>query len=463
MSIFDTHFMTGTKPPINQINIVRHIARNGKQSKVKLADKKKGLNKYWSEINDSVKSLLDKKLIVEDPGTKDKKEKFFNLTTEGFRIAIADNHLELPKDNPYNYNPITSEQFWKHLSNIDDDYSIQEIKKIAKISNLFDKIILGIDKTHTIPETFLMNINNKDLNQYGSKPKKYQDAEEISMILRTISKYKPMKLSRLLQRLESTNIEKHDLDDLVIGGLLVKIDDAYDLSHAGLIELLFFIYRDSNTELFWNRLKNYKTNKPKSIDYQEFGKSKDSQAIQVNKELDRLRLKYVHLLPDIFNGGNFQKLCISFYEVVVLLMKLYKNLDDEPEIGHNTERDYQYLEEYQTLQRLDKIRQNFQYRKMSEHLDISEEIEKNQITITHRLSILQAIILVNMEEKLQIDNHSIKRKITFDFYSIYKAYWHGWNNTELSKLDIRRWHDQEIRTLLDFSQNHIKNIELSLK
>ena len=59
-------------------------------------------------------------------------------------------------------------------------------------------------------------------------------------------------------------------------------------------------------------------------------------------------------------------------------------------------------------------------------------------------------------------NEKIRKKITFDFYCIYKAYCSGWNAT-VSKSDIKLWYDQEIRTLLDFSKNYIKNIESSLE
>ena len=102
MSILDTYFTTKTKRPTNQFSIIKTISREGKQSKASLS---KILSKNWSEINDSIISLLTKKLIVEDYDTKNQKEKYLKLTADGFIVAIAKDDDKL----------ITSEQFWNHL------------------------------------------------------------------------------------------------------------------------------------------------------------------------------------------------------------------------------------------------------------------------------------------------------------------------------------------------------------
>ena len=65
----------------------------------------------------------------------------------------------------------------------------------------------------------------------------------------------------------------------------------------------------------------------------------------------------------------------------------------------------------------------------------------------------------NNSNLLKLINHKmIQKKITFDFYSIYKAYVEGWENSELSKSKIRKEHDLEIKTLLNFSKNYINNL-----
>ena len=468
MSTFDTYFTTESKTPINQINIIRYMARNGSQSKVKLSE---ALNKNWSEINDSIKSLLSKKLIIEDSNTKKSKEKFFNITPEGFSVAIWD-ELKLNDKNFKPITPITSKQFWNHIS-----YSNYTIQEIEEISNLFEKNILKIDSKYVLPQSFLGNIHNKELIDHN-KPKQNSDIEKTSHILKTISHYKPMKQSSLIQKLQSKNTFL-DIMYLMDKGLITKYQDKYDLTHSGLLELLFIIYRDSNIELYWNRNPNLIERTkldPKPIKFCNISESKDPEAIKITKELDKIRLKYVHLLPDIFNGGNFQKLGISFFDIVELLMKIYKNLDFTPEYTR-------YVEEYQFLQGLDDSRRRNYRHKILEHSDIfSDEINSGErrwfaINPNIRPTIHRMYDYLSLDEspfpsltEKDNANHStldeytyknvqrlVERKITFDFYCIYKAYCMGWND-KLKDSKIQKDHDQEIKTLLEYSTNYIQNI-----
>jgi len=299
----------------------------------------------------------------------------------------------------------------------------------------------------------------------------------VPSILKIISRNKPMKPSQILQKL--TNIDLMDIHILINKGLIIENDDRYnlkhsdvdelfvksharyDLTHLGLIELFFLIFRDANLDLYWNRrpdLIKRNDSEPKPIRFQEVGKSKDPQAKEYVKELDRLRLKYVDLLPDIFNGGNFQKLGITFYEVVALLLKLYKNLDFLHEIENPIIKDIQF----HTFQRLDNIRHDFYYLKIREQLDVSKEVmHMIQRNVNTRSLYWFYLNLQEPQDESTIQtlyHNQIQKKITFDFYCIYKAYCSGWN-TELSKSD-RRWHNQEIRTLLDFSKNYINNFKI---
>jgi predicted transcriptional regulator len=475
MSIFNIYFVTKTKTPINQINIVRTIARNGILSKAKLSEE---LNKNWSEVNDSIKSLLKKKLIVEDSNTKKSKEKFFNITSEGFSVAIWD-ELKL---NDKNFKPITSKQFWNHVS-----YSNYTIQEIEEISNLFEKNILKIDSKYVLPQSFLDNIHNKEQIDYN-KPKQNSDIEKTSHILKTISHYKPMKHSSLIQKLQSKNTSM-DIMGLMSKGLITKYQDKYDLTHSGLLELLFIIYRDSNIELYWNRKPNLTERTkldPKPIKFRNISESKDPEAIKITKELDKIRLKYVHLLRDIFNGGNFQKLGISFFDIVELLMKIYKNLDFTPEYTR-------YVEECQLLQGLDDSRRRNYRHKILKHLDIfSDEIISGDIKRWFAINPNILSTIHQMNDALSLDeslfpfltvkddaNHStldgyahtkvqksihtkvqrsVEKKITFDFYCIYKAYYMGWND-KLKDSRIQKDHDKEIKTLLEYSTKYIQNME----
>ena len=62
------------------------------------------------------------------------------------------------------WKPITSEQFWKHLSS--NNYSKQEI---PEISNLFDERVLKIDQSRVTPQLFLEKINDKDIHDRTTK------------------------------------------------------------------------------------------------------------------------------------------------------------------------------------------------------------------------------------------------------------------------------------------------------
>ena len=489
-------------PPTTEITILRHLARNGNKTRSEIGDE---FDKKRQEIKDAVQKLDEKKLVVtwcpdcnkplENYSEWDKhvetvqhisnKNNFkkgipqIAITKGGFYVALDDNYLDKYMYSELKtlfWKPITSEQFWKNLSN--SNYSDSEINIIAE---LFEERVLKIDQSHVIPQLFLEKINDKDLHDYGSNATKnpLEDrVETIPPILKIISKNEPMTPSQIIQKLKNIDItdigilideglirenyDRPDLTQLDTDELFVKSHARYDLTHLGLLELFFLIFKDANLDLYYNRHPNLikrNDSDPKPISFEDWDKSKDPHAKKIVKELDILRLKYVDLLPDIFKENNFKKLGITFSKVVALLLRLYKNLDYLPKIETKIMSNIQF----NTLQRLDNIRQDFYHNKIREHLDISDEtrhmIQWNKNT---RSLYWQYINLDETEEPElnQTLNDRIRNKINFDFYSICKAYCSD-SNTRPSKT-IREWHDQEIRTLLDFSKNYIKNIELSL-
>ena len=445
----------------------------------KICDENIFSNNDWKEHEKSINHKSNRKRIKKSDRSTGKTKRFVKLTVDGLKVVIIDSSDIEPENSILK--SITSEQFWKYLF---ENFSNISKKQLAEISKLFENNVLKFEKQYHLPDVFFMNTCDKEIEEYGSNPRTYSYNENIvKPILITLSKNKPLTTKQLLKILPK--IEENIIIGLFHRGLISNNDDMFDLTHLGLIELLFYLYRDADIELIWNRLD--KNSKKESIDYQNVTISKDPHAMIITSDFEKIRKKYSFLLPDIFNGGNFEKLGISFYEVVVLLMKLYKNLR-EPEIGDNFHRVDQYSEEFQTLQKLDQIRQQSYHRKHQEYFasPIQKYLKKPDDGLMNNIleyaffeyfsysdfsSLEKFFSNIGMKSKnidlvwenvQHIQKRNIGRKITFDFYSIYKAYCTGWDDSNLENSKVRKWHDKESKSLMSFSKNHIGEIESSI-
>jgi len=472
--IFRKYFPTETKPPLNQINTIRMIARNRKQSKTTLA---KELKKSYPNISEAVKQLELKGLVKQTTppiGHTTKRgniEKFYKLTNEGLKVAIKD-PLEKKEKS---IKPLTSEQFRDSFFETLDDASNQ--KEVADVSSLYLREILGVEPRYLLPKFFF-----DWHSQYGwdTKPEEWINSLK-EIIITIIANGKPRTLEQLDFAFKTSGeykkIINFTIDFLYFRGLLKKSEfgkkGKYDLTHLGVIQLLFYLYRDASIPLH-----------NKSIIGKEgfYGveKSKDPDAKKFVKTFNKIRIKYANLFPKIFNGENYQKLRIGSYEICVLLMHLYKN---EPywRIVDTLDRDDEWSEEYQVMQRFERTRQEFYYRKWSEHLEKTEfkqdEFDEIKFKKNPRASPIidwfnQSLVLKGSEDWREFDQNTsekvfyynryasiIENRITFDFFSIYKAYCNGWDTGGMGKSKIKKWHDKESKVLLDFIKNYIKEKE----
>ncbi len=379
-------------------------------------------------------------------------EQFYKLTPDGFKVAIND---LIPKESTWEH--ITPEQFWKYLFENMGDKSSEQIYEFC---DLYLEKILHVKRDHLLPQVFFFFFH-RESDKWDKKPRgdRYME-KSIKPILTTLSKHKPMNQEQILKRLPMNN--KSDIEYLHHYGLIFKsTKGTYDITHSGLIELFFYLYRDSNID--------------PSISYQEVESLKDPSAKKIKKEFERIRKKYHDLLPDIFNDNKFSRLGINVYEIVTLLMILYRDL---PDIIY--ERDNPHNEEFQTLQRFDKTRQESYSRKILQFLRIDEVITTNvevsennalqvYFSLSHAFLGEQQELLEEPPEEIQEEvynntawTNQIRNKITFDFYSIYKVYDSDWSTNSLEKLGIREWHDKGIRTLLTFTEEHSKYIKSHL-
>ena len=473
---FRKHFPKETKPALNEINTIRTIARNRKQSKTTLTTK---LEKSYPNISEAVKQLGRKGLVKQTtpPIDYNKKrgniEKFYKLTNEGLKVVIED---PLEKEE---MKPLTSEQFWASFFETFEDASNK--KELAGVSALYLRRILDVEPRYFLPKFFYDWHSNKNNWDYDPPEKKSTYHEFDETIIKTIGYGKPLtfdQLSRILnvkpKTIELYNKKKvnnfqHGINWLYFKGLLKKSEfgkkGKYDLTHLGVIELLFYLYRDSSIPL---------QNKEIIGEGSLYGveKSKDSDAKNFVKTFNKIRIKYANLFHKIFNSENYQKLGIDSYEICALLMHLYKN---EPywRMADTLDRDDEWNEEYQVMQRFEKTRQEFYYRKWLEHLEKNDQVEDvtdktklEKSDLPLRSWFKQCLVLEASEYWLEhnfgenmfqyhLYSETIENRITFDFFSIYKAYCTGWDTVGMEKSKIKKWHDKESMVLLDFIKNFI--------
>jgi hypothetical protein len=207
--------------------------------------------------------------------------------------------------------------------------------------------------------------------------------------------------------------------------------------------------------------------------------SKHKVAIKFKNQFEIIRKKYQCLFPQIFDDVNYENLQIDAYEITVLLMKLYKN-DHWWRLGDNLARDNAYFEEFQSLLKLEQIRQEFFFRKVYDQIEnlgildekidlLLENFKKNpKMNQGTKLYVQQTLYVLDYHDLVNdtipsffysIFSKAIQNRIIFDFYLIYKAYCRGWKAVDLDKSQIRKDHDVEITKLLEFSKEYVDNMK----
>jgi len=493
--IFKKHFMPEnnkiTKSPESRIDILRLMARNGNRT---VGDLEVDSGKKQSNISNHIKWLSENKLVEKGPKPSGYKNKvknatqFYSLTIEGLKVAIDDplgiiedetlssedaETLKRISENKRGLKPITNYQFWKYLV---DNHQESDLKLINGLMDFFLDRIYKTHRRYIMSDMFESFPGTVDIDFYKHTltPWNEKYAKPILYLISTTTKQLTEKqIETKLQKIHGKDYYTSNIDSLYSMGFLTKNDGKYELTVLGLIELLCYRYIYAE-KLSWNS-KQY-------ISYQEVYESKKPLAKKTKKIFEDIRIKYSYLLSEIFSGGNYEKSGISFYEVTTILLRLYKKLPD-PEIGSNGERDNQYLEEFQALQGFNKTRSDYYHRKLTEFLDIGDEIiteifddalehEKNNVTAVYAIMYLFTLPKKEAEKplkdleyferyhKAQLSN--IKDRITFDFYSLYKAYCNGWNTCDLGKSETRKWHDAQTRELLSFSKKYNSDMDNSL-
>ncbi len=107
----------------------------------------------------------------------------------------------------------------------------------------------------------------------------------------------------------------------------------------------------------------------------------------------------------------------------------------------------------------------------------SDNIVKTKYVVDH-IFVLGRDFYLNMEkdedpEKIieftdnltgySISSKIITRKITFDFYLLYKAYIGGWEAIPgIANSDIRKWHDDQVLELTKFTREYTEQIDTEL-
>lgn len=506
---FEKGINKGKLPYVEQIqlDILRYLARYGKSTKTQLIE---NLGQPVPEISKAVDKLHDKKLAEsycnkckiiiktndlwkkhqvdhEKKKIKTKKrdsnqgktKRFVRLTISGLKVSIEDPLSIKDKvilDKPIHtkkelkkWEPITSEQFWNYLINELGDSSYENI---AEIDRFYQTEVLQIDFDHFIPKIFDKHTKDKrDSDWYYDKKIVYDRNEFDNEIAFFVAESKErMTKSELIKKITAwrqkhnsrlNNIE-NEIDQDIRYGYLQLLNGKIELTHSGLLEYLFLFYREhfidhekSNLE---SRKHNELSNNPESL-----------------AKLGNIRQKYSFLLPDIFNGDNFDKLGISFYDVVELLLMIYKNLDKEKIESNYDEYEDEEIQEHKTLERCLQNRKEAYIIKFITYVDydIPNNLTQNPNNAVRRLigllgftlnyePELKEMILDTRENFYQFYNDKITNLIYFEFYSYYKIYKGGWANSQMKNSEIHQNYNREVKTLIEFNKKHLDVINNSL-
>jgi len=483
----------GSRPPENQLNIVRTIAREGKKTISQLT---KYLDKSQPNISNAVKELLkpELNLIEKTEPTSDfvagrgNTQQFYRLTPKGIKFAIEDDQnisseikaINDKKRQEEQRKQISSEKFWETLSITFSESNTANIssknpdfQKIVELIRFYEERILKVKSQNYIPRFFndWLHENKKLCEEVRDSEirgwKKSSVFQSYEKIIKSIGYGNPLSLEESIKIANpmqilgfggNTTFIHHLVKDGVIQKLESEKIDKYELTHLGVLRLLFYLYEEY-WPIFINKhlidsaenpsLKIQKTNDP---DYKKF-----------HELFDKIRVKYCKLLPDILSGNTYDILGISDFEIVVLLMQLY--FDTVFRLGSEIDIKDEYIEKYHSLKNLEQIRQSFYHRKLLKFLRDSDPTENefpsnnlvDEIHATYFLFIYgseseyyQDLDVLQKTFKYYLYSNQIKNRITFEFYNIYKAYCNGWFSKKIKNSNIRQWHDNQIKELLIF-------------
>ncbi len=484
--IFYSYFLDSNgRIPINQIEILRTVAHKGKQSKSTL---KKELGKNYSEISEATDVLLEKNLIrnllIQKLKKKDRKpgkrELFYHLTYEGIK-TIIDDPLTIPKN--CNDKQLKSDEFWKILFEIYPKKNKINQEQLLELCVIYEKKILSINKKYFIPKFFTHWI--ADIHRYVTYSEELPEHSTFEIkneIISTIANENKITIKDVIKKVE-TKIGhklpgwmdiKFDTEWLIREGVIIKTrkDKPFlELSHLGLLNLLYLWYRDASIPLINEHVIDSEEN-PSLHGIEE---SKNPNAEKFVELFHNIRKKYLYLLPEILGAKNYFKLGIDCYEVAFLLMKLYFKepyfrLKDS-EIEFNDEED----ERYYSMQRFNQVRGAFYHRRLLEHLEIVEEDIPNTENFAKIKFYFDTMWLLENERvgknsemlerffNYKIYSKNIEDRITFDFYSIYRNYFDGWGSSQLEHSRIRKWHDEYSKELVEFVSEYSVNISKNLE
>ena len=424
-------------------------------------------NNDWKEHEKSINHKSNKKKVKKSDRDKGRTKRFLKLTVDGLKVAITD-PLKVSNNNG-EWSKISNNEFLKYLIS---NHQELELINIYKLFGFFCKKIYNA-KMQYVTSSWLDSLQDSIIDPFTPY------GEFLKTFLYIISTNEKRLTKQQIQlKLQKSFANNNDFEltisSLYYNGIITKDEDRkYELTQLGLIDLLFYRYNDAK-KLFQTTTHHY-------IFPHQVYKSNKPSAKKTKKIFEEIRIKYSYLLPRIFNGGNYEKSGISFYEIVILLLRLYKNLVN-PTLDSEREKDDPYIEELNLLQGLNKSRNDCYHRKQKEFFSIDKKLQ-DEVSITFNKKnivstawfILSVATLTKDELKEQLtdffydekifrDFHTaqfmgIENRITFDFYSMYKAYCFGWDAHKLKQSEIRKWHDEEIRTLLKFSKDYINEIE----
>lgn len=488
---FDTFWKETTSPIFHRIMKVFYDSIECDSKKFQEHDKQSDVNNALRRlVHDGILHQISLKHGRPSKKKRDKKY-FFTLTVEGVKILI-----DGLSENPQKIKSIFFKDYWSSLSFIFQKNNLTDFNLLEQLCVYHEIKILKIDRSYITPNFFndaLKKFKNTSYDFLWNDQYYYELYVEYEVLKIIYSKNslfisKSVLIRNLNKQLPQEILEKY-IDQFLDSGIIAKINskngDKFGLTFIGLLKLFYHLHSD----------------------YLLTQRSNDGSKIKkLNSTFEMIRKKYSFMLPMILDDVYFNNL--KLYPIGLLEVFNYLYFDDSLSFLDSTlfYSDSDSLK-FNTLPKFDAIRDVDFRNKLQHHLNSFTHTERyfqsmksiisnskasksqkqsqlNQIPVRFQQDIVYLKHIVdthwlNFEPslpdadplvfKFEVKNYdaskffprpkshddAIKRKITFDFYSIYASLS---GNLESLRVDtlIKDWYSDQVKKLSDWLISYSK-------
>lgn len=452
---------------------------------------------HQSDVNNAIKRLIYDGILHQiisqkkgRPSKKKRDKKFsFAVTLKGLKFLI-DGLSKYPEKK----NSSLSRNFSDNLTIIFQKNNVNDYKILEDVCDYYESTILKTEREYIVPRFFIGAINTLSINSEYELIFEKDSVIFEEKLLKMISNRKSTAKSYIIRKFKNKKCNKRTLekylDDFLFTGIISKVFDQknekYELTFLGLIKIFHYFYLDS-------LVARHNTDTKKMLN--------------IIKHFHIIRRKCSSLLPNILDDKKYTNLNLTPFQFLSYFEYLYFNgaypaqiLQMDDAYIHNVRRE--------NLRKFDDMRSNDFWHILKKHIGSPEhvDIEYEKIVIRNitkgkketqyddlfdeflNNSFVQLISckelmdyrwlyydpsspstnknnnffidIKNFDSKeffpqLKSCNDAIKRKITFDFYTVFASVRGGLNNTKVNN-KIKKWYNEQESELLDYISNYSK-------